>query len=41
MARLRHLLIYIAVVLIALTGCSGNKVAVTAGLSEIFAIGVG
>ena len=28
-------------VLIALTGCSGNKVAVTVGLGETFTIGVG
>jgi len=41
MVRLRHSLIFIAMVLVALTGCSGNKVAVTAGLGEIFTIGVG
>ena len=41
MVRLRYSLICIAMVLVALTGCSGNKVAVTVGLGEIFTIGVG
>ena len=41
MVRLRYSLILIAMVLIALTGCSGNKVAVMAGLGEVFTIGVG
>ena len=30
-----------AIVLVSLTGCSGNQVAVTVGLSDIFTIGVG
>ena len=41
MARLRHLLIFAAIVLISLTGCSKNQVAVTVGLGEVFTIGVG
>ena len=41
MARLRYLLIFTAIVLITFTGCADNKVAVTAGLGEIFTIGVG
>ena len=41
MVRLGYSLISIAMVLVALTGCSGNKVAVTAGLGERFTIGVG
>ena len=41
MARLRHLLIFAAIVLISLTGCSKNQVAVTVGLGENFTIGIG
>ena len=41
MTRLWYLLISIAVVFIALAGCSGNKEAVAVGLGETFTIGVG
>ena len=41
MTKLRCLLVCIAVVFIALAGCSGNKEAVTVGLGETFTIGVG
>ena len=41
MARLRHLLIFAAIVLIFLTGCSKNQSSVTVGLGEVFTIGVG
>jgi len=41
MARLRYLLIFATIVLISLTGCSNNQIAVTVGLGEVFTIGVG
>ncbi len=41
MVRLRHLLILAAIVLISLIGCSKSQVAVTAGLGQVFTIGVG
>ena len=41
MKRLLHLLILAAIALISVTGCSKGQVAVTAGLGEVFTIGIG
>ena len=41
MVGLRYILIFAAIALISLNGCSNNQVAVTVGLGEAFTIGVG
>lgn len=40
LVRLWYLLIFLPIVLISLSGCSRNQVAVTVGLGETFTIGV-
>jgi hypothetical protein len=41
MKRLRYVIVYTAIGFVLLAGCDGNQIPVTAGLGEVFTIGVG